>query len=94
MFDSDSGSEQNSTIDQIPLESEGESRILHEIETEQLAEKNASLVKEIEILRAQFEKAVKNSEKITELQQENTKLSVKIREINQEKDDLKHVFFS
>lgn len=90
MLDSASESENGSYSCIQQNESVGDSTILAEARNSQLQEDNASLVKELNILRAQFEQAVALSRKTPELRKENDELKNKIFEISSQRDDALH----
>ncbi|EAY09668.1 hypothetical protein TVAG_060440 [Trichomonas vaginalis G3] len=90
MLDCTSESENASFNYLQPNESTGDSTLLAEARNSQLQEDNASLVKELNVLRAQFEQAVALSQKTVEIRKENDNLKNQILELNSQKEDALH----
>ena len=88
MFDSVSDSDLNTSVNTTTLDSATEAQILAETRGEQLQEEVISLTKELNNLRAQFDQAMKLSEGMNEIHEENNKLKTQVRELNNEKQDL------
>ena len=79
-------SEFNSSFEQIDFSTDPQ--IITEASNEQLLEENANLTKQNSVLKAQFDQAVKITEKMNETHIENEKLKAMIRNLNNEKQDL------
>lgn len=90
MYDSGSEAELNSSLGTTNIESITDAQILAESRGDQLQEENASLQKQLNIIRAQFASAVELNEKMTEVHQENDKLKLQLREMENQKQDLMH----
>ena len=88
MFDSGSDSELNASTVTINMDSSAEAQVLAETRGEQLQEENAALIKQNNILKAQFDQAVKLTESMDKLHSENEKMKTQIRELTNEKQDL------
>ena len=69
-------------------DSEVDMQLLAEQETAKLQEENASLLKETNILRAQFESAVNLTRKMDEIHAKNMKLAADARSLQSEKADV------
>ena len=89
MFDSNSDSE-NTTQNTGILEESSDMQLLAEARGDQLQEDNASLIRQNNILRAQFEQAVSISQKATELHKEIDSLKAQLFECNTQKEDLQN----
>ena len=84
LCDSDSVSEKPRNSD----DSDCDAQILAEQEAAKLQEENASLIKETNILRAQFESAVSLTKKMDEMHAKNAKLAADARSLQSEKADI------
>lgn len=88
MFDSGSDCDLNTSVNASNMDSATDAQLLAETCGEQLQEEIASLTKQNNILRAQFEQAVALTEKMEDVHKENEQLKQQIRELNNQKQDL------
>ena len=89
MFDSSSDSE-NTTANTGILGESSEMQLLAEARGDQLQEDNTSLIRQNNVLRAQFEQAVAISQKATELHKEIDQLKAQLFQANTQKEDLQN----